>query len=133
MRVALCLFLFLQCFPVAWGEFRCKDQGKIRWVQNQRLISKVAPFCLGHIQFEIISKGCLRDSSCQAMRNYRQGPIKIDSMPETSNPFHDHCRTLDGVPRLIEYQLGNRWKETGICEFPDRSYISVFNSLEQAR
>lgn len=123
------LILTISLFSfTTYAKFQCNPTGKIRVKTDNGNIVKKSRFCFNHFEYKIISLDCIKDDSCMAIKKYKHMKgFKINS--QIGSPYHSKCYILGGSPQLIEYFDGTNWHETGICNFIDNSFISVFNSL----
>ena len=85
-------------------------------------------YCFGSEVTKLISFNCIKNKNCDAIKSY-SSTSKLSIYSQIGNPYHNKCYWLGGEAKLIEYFNGNDWEQTGICEFKDQSFISVFNSL----
>ncbi len=113
-----------------FAEFRCLKPGKITHVFNNKQIVQNKNFCIDHNDYKIISFDCIKSKGCSATDAYKNSP-KLHYHSEIGSPYHHKCYLLGGNPRLISYFDGENWHDTGICEFKDSSFISLFNSLAE--
>ncbi len=123
------LLLLINLFLLEAYADQCFDKVKFRTLYDQKYKIKELSICKENNGINIISKTCRDDDKCLALSSYRGSQI-IKLKSPSSNPAHLKCRILGGKPELTEYLQHGQWIETGLCQFSDGSFISVFNDIK---
>lgn len=118
--------IFLSTSSIA--EIHCEKKRRIRFVREGRKVIKKLDYCTGHKVYKVISSDCMKSDKCQAVSRYKYiKPQKIKIV--IGSMLHHRCYQLKGNPILVEVLINKKWKETGLCQFSDNSFISIYNTL----
>lgn len=124
LLINLINLLFFRIDAVA-EQLQCFKEGKIRYIKNNKKIMMNKAFCLNNIH-KIISRSCIKKPSCQALKAYQRAKSVKPSYTRVGSPYYKKCSLLGGKPKQVEFYNGRAWRKTGICNFDDQSFISVF-------
>ncbi|MBT3234784.1 MAG: hypothetical protein HN353_02425 [Bdellovibrionales bacterium] len=113
----------------AFANFRCFQGGKIRSIKDRKSSTRKVSFCIGHPLFKMVSFNCINSNKCQAVQGYQLSVNMPKTYSDIGSRDYHKCYLIGGRAELIEYHNGSKWIETGICHFPDSSFISVFNII----
>ena len=127
-RLLLISFIAFLIGSNSFAGFRCFKPGKMAHIANKKQVVTKINFCIDHNDYSIISFNCIKPNKCDAINAYKNSE-SLNYHDEIGSPHHHKCYLLGGTPRLISYFTGKSWQETGICEFKDDSFISLFNKL----
>lgn len=110
------------------SESKCFEKMKLEFLENGKVVSKLASFCVTDSPWMVISKSCLKNAGCLALKNMTKASLstaKIQS--STANPYFNACKIRGGKPRIYSYSpsKGAAKVELSLCEFSDDSFVNV--------
>lgn len=110
-------------------KVKCFSQGKFKIIKKNKPQIIKRPFCINQYHHRVISYSCIENKKCEALTKYKGKSGLLMEYSSMGTPLDRLCFYLKGKPLLLEYFDGSKWKPDNVCFFPDKSFISVANSI----
>ena len=126
-RVILYLFIFssLSTTSFANENLGCID-GKIKYIDGKSEIITKESYCFNSSDKTLSSSiKCADDKECQSENS---NPILVKSSAlkaKLGSPGFMICKSVEGIPQLIEYWDNKAWIPTARCLFKDKSFLDL--------
>ena len=125
----LCFFVILAFNCSANETLNCID-GKIKYFEGKSEVISKESYCYNSVDKTISSsikcaKAKDKDKECLSENT---NPILIKSSALNStigSPGFMICKSIDGVPQIMEYWDSKNWIPSARCLFKDKSFIDL--------